>query len=180
MYDEIDAGAAFYFDENDYLEVGKSAADGSSPSRARSRRMKTEATPTPSMILDSPTSGSVGPAKTVRKRPRRSAAIARSYVIPDSDDDSIAEGVRDFVTSDFAKKRRCETNLQLWIKHLGLLLKEEQRKVCGHADVAEAGFHGVAGKGEEETRTSNRRTWDEGPSAQGRQRIFILFGSPIS
>ena len=92
----------------------------------------------PSRISDAPSGGSSGPARNSRKRPRRSAAIARSYVIPDSDDDSIAEGGRDVITSDFAKTRRCETNLQRWIKHLSLLLKEEQRKVCDYADVLEA------------------------------------------
>lgn len=98
--------------------------------------MKTEITPVSPMILDAPP----GDSKSIRsrKRPRRSATMARSYVIPDSDDDAIAEVGRAVVSSDFAKKRRSETNLQRWIKHLSVLLKEEQRKVCPRASIFSA------------------------------------------
>lgn len=48
----------------------------------------------------------------------------KSYVVPDSDDEEIAEEKVD----DSVKKRRSETNLQRWIKHLTILHKEEQKK----------------------------------------------------
>ncbi|CDO71468.1 hypothetical protein BN946_scf184909.g62 [Trametes cinnabarina] len=63
-----------------------------------------------------------------KKRPRRSVANAvKSYVVPDSDDEMIADG-RDDLLVRFAKTRREETNLQRWIKHLAVILKEEQKK----------------------------------------------------
>jgi hypothetical protein len=68
-----------------------------------------------------------------KKRPRRmAAATITSYAVPDSDDEAIA-GEEDVEFSLFGggqerKKKRVETNLQRWIKHLGELLKEEQRK----------------------------------------------------
>jgi hypothetical protein len=61
-----------------------------------------------------------------KKRPRRTAAeTVRSYAVPDSDEDD-----QHFEASeqDDQKDPR-ETSLQLWIKHLGLLLKTETRKV---------------------------------------------------
>lgn len=52
----------------------------------------------------------------------------KSYAVPDSDDEEIADG-HENVASSTLKKRRSETNLQMWIKHLTILLKEEQKKV---------------------------------------------------
>lgn len=145
LYDDIEAGAEFYFDENDYLDANKGVVRSSSPSRARGRQMKTETSPVSPRILDTPPGDSSGLGRSShqsRKRPRRSATMARSYVVPDSDDDSIAEAGRGIVLSDLAKKRRCETNLQRWIKHLSIILKEEQRKVCPRASIFE--FYGCS------------------------------------
>jgi len=65
-----------------------------------------------------------------RKRPRRSAAASvRSYAVPDSDDEAIAEQKVDKTVRLLARKRKVESNLQRWIKHLSILLKEEQKKV---------------------------------------------------
>lgn len=56
-----------------------------------------------------------------------------SYVIPDSDDEAIVEdddenAVVVLMTMQ-AKKRKVESNLQRWVKHLSVLLAEEQKKV---------------------------------------------------
>jgi len=55
-------------------------------------------------------------------------------VIPDSDDELIVEDDDEnammALMSMQAKKRRVESNLQRWIKHLSALLTEEQRKVA--------------------------------------------------
>ncbi|KAI9058363.1 hypothetical protein FKP32DRAFT_1597452 [Trametes sanguinea] len=76
-------------------------------------------------------SASVSPQQLqsqAKKRPRRSVASAvKSYAVPDSDDEMIADG-RDDLLARFAKTRREETNLQRWIKHLAIILKEEQKK----------------------------------------------------
>ncbi|KAH9841569.1 uncharacterized protein C8Q71DRAFT_737681 [Rhodofomes roseus] len=134
LIDDIEAGIEFYFDEDDYLSVedSNSAASSNNNSRARSRRVKveTDGTPRPpSSLPASPeSSGSRGKGSRGRKRPRRTTTLVKSYAIPDSDDENIAGEERDVIESDFARKRRCETNLQQWIKHLSVLLKEEQRK----------------------------------------------------
>jgi hypothetical protein len=93
------------------------------------------------------------PSSHKRKRPRRSAAAAvNSYAVPDSDDDAIAaEEDKNDEFAEFrlgtlggAKKKEKvkleevkerkgkvsgETDLEAWVKALGELHKEEQRKV---------------------------------------------------
>jgi hypothetical protein len=68
-----------------------------------------------------------------KRRPRRSAATVTSYAIPDSDDEAIVEDDDDnavvVLMTMQAKKRKVESNLQRWIKHLSVLLVEEQKKV---------------------------------------------------
>ena len=70
-----------------------------------------------------------------KKRPRRSAAsTVKSYLVPDSDDESILEqkpGDMPLVKSKEAGERKAESNLQRWIKHLTALQKEELKKVKG-------------------------------------------------
>ena len=68
-----------------------------------------------------------------RKRPRRTVACAApSYLVPDSDDEAIAE---ENVSHEYQsqrkgkKKAKAESSLQVWIKHLTALLKEEEKKV---------------------------------------------------
>lgn len=104
MWQDIELGAQFYFDESDYI--------------TDNNKVKIE--PTQSTLSSSITSNS--PSRG-RKRPRRIAKeTVRSYVVPDSDED--------LATSDQDENEPCEeTNLQLWIKHLSILLKAETRKV---------------------------------------------------
>ena len=67
------------------------------------------------------------------RRPRRSAAASvKSYVVPDSDDEAIADDKMYIDTSfrKLVKEQPAETHLQQWIKHLAALVKEEQKKVC--------------------------------------------------
>lgn len=69
-----------------------------------------------------------------KKRPRRSvASTVKSYVVPDSDDESILEEHKpDSVSLEKSKevgKKKAESNLQRWIKHLTTLQKEELKKV---------------------------------------------------
>jgi hypothetical protein len=71
--------------------------------------------------------------RSSKRRPRRSAAAVTSYVIPDSDDEAIVEDDDDnavvVLMTMQANKRKVESNLQRWIKHLSILLAEEQKKV---------------------------------------------------
>lgn len=108
MWQDIEVGAEFYFDENDYInDLGKVKIE---PTQAT---LNATATSTPSP----PTS-----SNRYRKRPRRTAKeTVQSYVVPDSDEDLRG--------SDEGEKEREETSLQLWIKHLSIILKAETRKV---------------------------------------------------
>lgn len=119
--------------------------------------VKTESSPGPSLTLCTPpatstsTSAPVSSSSSstsdsmamvvdvpqVKRRPRRSAAsLNKSYVVPDSDDEEIADEEDEMIQHVHAqaKKRRVESNLQKWIKHLTVLLKEEQKKVCDQSD----------------------------------------------
>ncbi|PPQ69611.1 hypothetical protein CVT24_001367 [Panaeolus cyanescens] len=120
LWHDIEVGAEFYMDESDYI-------DKQDPAHAlladKAVKVETEAntnlrTPTPSAS---------------RKRPRRSAAhTVQSYAVPDSDDEAIAAEEPLMKDDDQESKPRSETNLQLWIKHLGQLLKVEMRKYSEH------------------------------------------------
>lgn len=139
MYRDIEKGAEFYFDASDYLnsqpkqgvkaevkvEVNQPAIPSvaSSSRRASTSRIPAEKSPN-------------------KKRPRRSVASGvRSYAVPDSDDEDIAD-VEEMTSAmqNIAKRRKVETNLQRWIKELSVLLKEENRKVrwCRRCHVGRA------------------------------------------
>ncbi|KAF5382555.1 hypothetical protein D9615_002846 [Tricholomella constricta] len=118
MYHEIEEGTEFYIDEEDYLQADKVEgkrkavkAETASAPLCSSSRVKQE----------SPSSSTSGVRR--RKRPRRSATSVKSYAVPDSDDEAIADE-EDIVT----RPRPVESHVQKWITHLGELLKEEQRK----------------------------------------------------
>ena len=68
-----------------------------------------------------------------KKRPRRTAAgTIQSYAVPDSDDEAIVDELEpECLMKDSKRVQPKETNLQLWIKHLTVLLKVESRQVCG-------------------------------------------------
>jgi len=57
----------------------------------------------------------------------------KSYLVPDSDDESILDEQKpdamSWAKSKEAGKRKAESNLQRWIKHLTALQKEELKKV---------------------------------------------------
>ncbi|KZT25395.1 hypothetical protein NEOLEDRAFT_1156310 [Neolentinus lepideus HHB14362 ss-1] len=124
LYHEIQQGAEFYFTEEDYITQDRMKSSG------KKVRVKTESTS--HSMASIPAAGSNrGEGSRGKKRPRRSAAASvKSYAIPDSDDETIAE--EDATISRAmkaqAKKKKFESNLQQWIKHLSVILKEEKKK----------------------------------------------------
>jgi hypothetical protein len=120
MWASIELGAEFYFDEDDYLSEA-----------ARAIR-KAAKIPGVKVEPSSPSNPPPGPSVIGRgkKRPRRSAAVAvLTYAVPGSDDEGL-NGERSVkMCHDSKAKVRRETKLQLWIKHLSLLLKIETKKV---------------------------------------------------
>ncbi|THH01557.1 hypothetical protein EW026_g1174 [Hermanssonia centrifuga] len=146
LFDDIEAGIEFYFGEEDYLTLeelnGNCPRSSSRKRHARIRikmvteyTVKTESSPTPpttQLGSSSAVTAANLPAVTKgKKRPRRSATSStKSYIVPDSDDEMIADDA-DVVMHEvhaIAKRRKVESNLQKWIKHLSVLLKEEQKK----------------------------------------------------
>ena len=88
--------------------------------------------------LGSPISKKAGvsPSRN-KKRPRRSATSSvKSYLVPDSDDESILDEHKpdsmSLAKSKEAGKKKAESNLQRWIKHLTALQKEELKKVSNY------------------------------------------------
>ncbi|KAL4073230.1 hypothetical protein V8B97DRAFT_2023022 [Scleroderma yunnanense] len=140
LYHEIELGAEFYFSEEDYLSKQTPGVEMRRQSKHKSRAdVKKETSPTtvPRSLcqIDPSRTASLTPTspRISRRRPRRSTtAMITSYVIPDSDDELIVEDDDEnamvVLMSMQAKKRRVESNLQRWIKHLSALLAEEQRK----------------------------------------------------
>ncbi|KAF9483532.1 hypothetical protein BDN70DRAFT_873849 [Pholiota conissans] len=107
MWQHIEIGAEFFFDEKDYLNS----------------EVKVE--PTHSAISSEASIRPVISSNRNKKRPRRTATTTvRSYAVPDSDE----EDKQCFQAGKQQDKNPRETNLQLWIKHLGILLKMETRK----------------------------------------------------
>ncbi|KAF7982917.1 hypothetical protein HWV62_25194 [Athelia sp. TMB] len=127
MYRDIEKGAEFYFDASDYLN--------SQPMAKVKAEVKTEVAqlaipPVASSSRKASSSRLLAEKNISKRRPRRSVASGiRSYAVPDSDDEDIAD-VEEMTSAmqSIAKRRKVETNLQRWIKELSVLLKEEQRK----------------------------------------------------
>jgi hypothetical protein len=143
LYHDIEIGAEFYFSEEDYLahedvtdskrkiKIKVEVMNNAIPLASSSSSSSSASPAAAAALTCSPTKG--------RKRPRRAAAAAsaRSYIVPDSDDEAIvdedAEPPEPF-SGPAKKKKKFESNLQLWLKHLTILLKEEQRKVWSFED----------------------------------------------
>ncbi|KAH9950579.1 hypothetical protein B0H21DRAFT_722324 [Amylocystis lapponica] len=136
LWDDVESGAEFYFSEEDYLSPEELTGAVPTTKRLRNHKYKVkteclvraEASLEPTIappIAVPPVEPSSSKPRATRKRPLRSTAMKKSYAIPDSDDEAIAV---DGKVDEIAKKRRIEENIQRWIKHLTLLLKEEQKK----------------------------------------------------
>ena len=117
-------------------EVGRSYRVPPVPSSSSSSSSSTSValmSSTTSLGSPVPKKVSVSPSRS-KKRPRRSAAsTVKSYLVPDSDDESILDEQKpdamSWAKSKEAGKRKAESNLQRWIKHLTALQKEELKKV---------------------------------------------------
>lgn len=154
MWEDIEAGAEFYFSEEDYLspeELNGTPVKSFFHKRHKRPRyriklvqeysvkkeenvkregsVKKERSPSLA-ALPFESQEMAGEPSTARLRPRRSN-INKSYAVPDSDDDAIADDQDEMVqhVSAHAKKRKAESNMHKWIKHLTALMKEEEKKV---------------------------------------------------
>ena len=138
--------------------VPSSSSSGSSLSSSSVASMSSMT----SLESPSPKKVSASPSKN-KKRPRRSAAsFVKSYLVPDSDDESILDEQKpdgvSLVQSTEAGKRKAESNLQRWIKHLTALQKEELKKVSNR-EFNPSFLHPEFCGGSTTRRKSVRRGW---------------------
>lgn len=143
MWAAIENGAEFYLSEDDYISADEFKEDS-----WESPRGMLVNTPVPRLIVPADASeflrsGSkrrkvpivVAHESSQAKRPRRSVTSPpKSYAETeasseeDADLDSEMEIIRDVIKVVKETQKAIETSLQLWIKHLKLLQKEEQLK----------------------------------------------------
>lgn len=136
MFDDIEAGAEFYFSEDDYLTQEELAP----PKRRLKLKHRPRIRIKPVKEYTVKTESSPGPStprtnedQDMKPRLRRHAVSSVNYYIPGSDDEMITsdeseEQIKEELHA-IVRKRKEESNLQKWIKHLSVVLKEEHKKV---------------------------------------------------
>lgn len=124
----IKNGAVFYFSDNDYLKHPNIEVKRETPCAETIPSRITKDSPL-SIEPSSSSSTMSSSAPPTRKRPHRSAAAtvkSYAYAQLDSDDETLAhENAYEL----FRHAHIVESDLQLWIKHLSALHKDETKKV---------------------------------------------------
>ena len=127
LFQAIKNGAGFFFSDGDYLKQPDIEVKRETPC----------AEPMPSGVAkesssidpSSSSSSAMLSAAPTRKRLHRSAAAtvkSYAYTQSDSDDGSPSRGTK---SDSFQRTRTVESNLQLWIRHLSELQKNETKRV---------------------------------------------------
>jgi hypothetical protein len=120
-------GAEFFLTDDDYLKYSDVDVKRETPS---ADAMPSETIRDPALSMSTvPTPSSSVTASTTRTRKRlhrSAAATVKSYALPDSDEESSTRGI--FEASRH-RARTHDSDLQLWIKHLSALQKDETKKV---------------------------------------------------
>ncbi|KAF8827589.1 hypothetical protein HHX47_DHR4000120 [Lentinula edodes] len=126
LFAAIQSGAEFFHSEEDYVDSKLDYSSRSNKSKHRTPRGSISHTQV-SVVIGRAASTLIpadsGTAIAGKKRPRRSAAENRSYLIPDSDSEA------EIMEVDLPEEKANLTlvhHLELWIKHLGDLQKSEQ------------------------------------------------------
>jgi len=123
LYHAIKSGAGFYFSDNDYLRLSEIEVKRETPCAETVGVIKD---PPPSVDPSSSPAALLSAVPT-RKRPHRSAAATvKSYAYTQSDSDEEIPIHGSPMSSRWV--RTIESDLQLWIKHLSALHKDETKK----------------------------------------------------
>ncbi|KAH9980175.1 hypothetical protein BGW80DRAFT_484625 [Lactifluus volemus] len=125
LFRAISNGTGFLFD-NDYVKYVDVEVKRETPG---AESMPSGAIKDPMLSIGpSPSSSAALSAARTRKRLHRSAAATvKSYALPDSDDDNPTHAISE-VSWRRIGTSIVESNLQLWIKHLTALHKDETKK----------------------------------------------------
>ncbi|KAH9989707.1 hypothetical protein BJV74DRAFT_452936 [Russula compacta] len=130
LFHAIKNGAGFFFSDNDYLKHPDVEVKRETPC-AETMPSGTAKNSSLSIELSSGSSPPIPSVAPTRKRLHRSAAATvKSYAYDaqtDSDDEIPIHGMPE--SSRRTRIRTVESNLQLWIKHLSALHKDETKKV---------------------------------------------------
>ncbi|KAJ4482055.1 hypothetical protein J3R30DRAFT_2117499 [Lentinula aciculospora] len=128
LFAAIQNGAEFFHSEEDYVDSNLDYSSRNHKNKYKSTRGSTSH-PQVSVVIDRtgsiPSNADFDISTLGKKRPRRSAAENRSYLIPNSDDEVDAMEV------DMPEEKanlKLVNHLQLWVKYLGDLQKAEQAK----------------------------------------------------
>jgi hypothetical protein len=143
LFRAIRDGAEFFLSDNDYLKYPDVEVKRETPS---AEAVPSEAIRNSALLMShvSTTSSSITANTTrTRKRLHRSAAATvKSYALPDSDEESLTRGVSE---ASRHRARTHDSDLQLWIKHLSALQKDETKKVrVPHFEKKKKDAHGFA------------------------------------
>ena len=127
LFRAIRDGAEFFLSDNDYLKYPDVEVKRETPG---AEALPSEAIRNSALLMShvSTTSSSItGNTTRTRKRLHRSAAATvKSYALPDSDEESLTRGISE---ASRHRVRNHDSDLQLWIKHLSALQKDETKKV---------------------------------------------------
>ncbi|KAI0051401.1 hypothetical protein FA95DRAFT_1602653 [Auriscalpium vulgare] len=119
LFTTIQSGAEFFFSDEDYLDATTVKKENSPTADAALSVLRAAVSPSPTRVKSD---------RESTRQFRRSAAAVKSYAVPDSDDEDILTEKFSFPRSQDVHKRKLESNLQRWIKHLLILQKEELKK----------------------------------------------------
>ncbi|KAI0304324.1 Squalene/phytoene synthase-domain-containing protein [Multifurca ochricompacta] len=126
LFRAIQDGAEFFFSDSDYLKHSDVEVKRETPGAESVSTGTTQDSPL-SIDLLSNTSATSNVARTRKRLHRSAAATVKSYALPDSDDESPIHGIPE-VPRRRTGTRAVDSNLQLWIKHLSTLKRDENKK----------------------------------------------------
>ncbi|KAI0248585.1 hypothetical protein BJV78DRAFT_1332068 [Lactifluus subvellereus] len=125
LFRAIQNGTGFFFSDSDYLKYPDVEVKRETPS---AETVSSGAIKDPVLPIGPSSSSAALSAERTRKRLHRSAAATvKSYALSDSDDENPTHGISE-VSRRRIGTRVVESNLQLWIKHLSALQKDETKK----------------------------------------------------
>jgi len=132
LFRAIRDGAEFFLSDNDYLKYPDVEVKRETPSaEAVPSEAIRDSVLSMSMSIAPPPSSSVtlSTARTRKRLHRSAAATVKSYALPDSDEESSTRGISE-ASRHRGRTHTTDSDLQLWIKHLSALQKDETKKVC--------------------------------------------------
>ncbi|KAH9065316.1 hypothetical protein EDB87DRAFT_1595164 [Lactarius vividus] len=128
LFPAIREGAEFFLSDNDYLKYPDVEVKRETPSAEAvpSEAIRNSVLLMPMSVAPIPSPSVTSSAARTRKRLHRSAAATvKSYALPESDEESLTLSESSLYRG---RTHTTDSDLQLWIKHLSALQKDEMKK----------------------------------------------------